>query len=564
MGTVLEKPVLLDETGQSIVSKLDDIKDAIGVSGEFVPIKIMITTPPTKTTYLAGESLDLTGIIVKLLASNGSQIDVTSECTFSPASGATLSESVNVVISYYWYKDDVTFSASQAVAVKTLESIAITTPPTTVDYTDGDTLDLTGLVVTATYDDTSSDDVTSECVFSPSAGAVLSTSDNAITVSFTQGGVTKTATQPITVTPKIYGVEYAGTASPILTRTDSAAEFTDPVASMSDGNGGYTAGSSPFDNIMPWSGMVRETDSNNDVWVKIPKFYYQLTTESGKLKIRVSPSPIEGFSVSPAHADRGDGEKDYVYVAAFSAVWRSGSNIFLSRSGQLSSDQRTEANWRTWMSAYTDVHLMDICMLQTLWLLYIVEFANWNSQNTIGLGTSSALTSGSTDAIPYHTGTLATSRNTQGGIKYRNIESLWGYGAFVDGFYYDNYYYAGYQTDMSKYGNTNDITKWSHNPAQSGVIKEWGILNVPIGSVSTRMLYVKSQVYSSPNYEEYVCDNYVGSQKMGSTSYTQGCFGQAIVNSPADAPKYTGLFSLYVTTVSQQQTGRAMKIPSST
>ena len=80
---------------------------------------------------------------------------------------------------------------------KKVSSIAITTAPTKTSYTAGDTFDATGMVVTATYDDTTSAAVTNYTV-SPSGA--LSTSDTTVTISYTSGGATKTATQAITVT----------------------------------------------------------------------------------------------------------------------------------------------------------------------------------------------------------------------------------------------------------------------------------------------------------------------------------------------------------------------------
>lgn len=78
-----------------------------------------------------------------------------------------------------------------------LTGIAITTPPTKTAYNAGETFDPTGMVVTATYSNGAK--LTSPSyTFSP-AGA-LTADDTAITISYTEGGVTKTATQAITVT----------------------------------------------------------------------------------------------------------------------------------------------------------------------------------------------------------------------------------------------------------------------------------------------------------------------------------------------------------------------------
>ena len=83
-------------------------------------------------------------------------------------------------------------------AAKELSSIAITTPPTKITYEPGELFDPTGMVVTATYSDASTDNVTVSCTYSPDVALTLS--DDEITVSYTEGGVTKTATQAITVT----------------------------------------------------------------------------------------------------------------------------------------------------------------------------------------------------------------------------------------------------------------------------------------------------------------------------------------------------------------------------
>ena len=60
-------------------------------------------------------------------------------------------------------------------SVKLLSSIAVTTQPTKTEYTVGDALDLTGCVVTATYSDNTTANVTSSCTFSPANGAKLET-----------------------------------------------------------------------------------------------------------------------------------------------------------------------------------------------------------------------------------------------------------------------------------------------------------------------------------------------------------------------------------------------------
>ena len=97
MPQTLSKPVLLDETGQSIAEKLDNIKDAIETAGEFTPLLIKVTNPPVKTSYNIGELLDLTGIVVSLVAANGATINVTEACTFVPSAGTALTVNDNSI-----------------------------------------------------------------------------------------------------------------------------------------------------------------------------------------------------------------------------------------------------------------------------------------------------------------------------------------------------------------------------------------------------------------------------------------------------------------------------------
>ena len=71
----------------------------------------------------------------------------------------------------------------------------------------------------------------------------------------------------------------------------------------------------------------------------------------------------------------------------------------------------------------------DFAMYWTIAMLYLVEFADWNSQAKIGYGCgngSSTENMGYTDSMPYHTGTTQSSRTTYGlGTQYRYIEGLW-------------------------------------------------------------------------------------------------------------------------------------------
>lgn len=234
---------------------------------------------------------------------------------------------------------------------------------------------------------------------------------------------------------RIYGVSWAGTSATTLTRTDAAAGFADPVPAINNGSG-----SSPFDSCMPWSGMVKENRTGG-VMVKIPKFWYKLTQNGSGVKIQIADGPVEGFSVSPAHMDRGDGkgERDYVYVGRYHCA-----SDYKSKTGVKPVASITRSSARSSIhNLGTNIWQCDFAMRFTIWLLYIVEFADWDSQTKIGYGcgnNSATENMGYTDSMQYHTGTTLSSRTTYGAsTQYRWIEGLldnvydW-----CDGCYYDS------------------------------------------------------------------------------------------------------------------------------
>lgn len=223
----------------------------------------------------------------------------------------------------------------------------------------------------------------------------------------------------------IYGVS-TYMAGPKIVRTDDAALFEDPTPAIGNGTG-----SSPFDNLMPWAGMkIVEKDGNS--LVSIPKFWYKITVNSsGYLdKIQVANYAAPDFKVSPAHMDRGDGvgERDWIYVGRYHCA----EDNYLSKTKVKPKVSDTRPNARNCIKQIgTGYYMWDFALWRTIQMLYIVEFANWDSQAVIGYGartTSSTayVQMGYTDNMQYHTGTTHSSRNTHGvGIQYRHIEGLW-------------------------------------------------------------------------------------------------------------------------------------------
>lgn len=233
----------------------------------------------------------------------------------------------------------------------------------------------------------------------------------------------------------IYGASWDGTSTTKWSRTDEAAEFTDPVPYVA----GASSYGSPFDTLQPWAGMVK-SERTGGTMVSIPKFWYKLTQNGRGISIQIADHAVEGYSVSPAHMDRGDGhgERDVVYIGRYhcNGTYKSGTGS--PRANMTRSSARSNIH-----NLGSTIWQSDFAMRFTLWLLYIVEFADWNSQAKIGYGcgnNSSPQSMGYTDSMPYHTGTTQSSRTTYGcGTQYRNIEGLWdNCYDWCDGCYYNS------------------------------------------------------------------------------------------------------------------------------
>ena len=212
--------------------------------------------------------------------------------------------------------------------------------------------------------------------------------------------------------------------------------LTEPVAAV-----GTDFGSSPFDSHAPWSGMEEynivnnavgpkygETGfsrTDNDTMVYIPEFYYNVKDDSANSKryFYISDRKIDGFEKHP-----GSGR----YVGRYNTIAGNYSESDAAPYVNITiNTARTGATGKG--SKWSLYDYASWCAIQ---LLYLVEYADWNSQTKIGRGYvngSSALTSGATDTMAYHTGRVA---GTDGktAVQYRHIENAWGNVAeFVDG-----------------------------------------------------------------------------------------------------------------------------------
>ena len=177
-----------DKSGAVITGTMED--------GGIKLQSIAVTTPPTKTSYLSGESFDPAGMVVEATYSNGATL----ACTGYSYEPNTPLDDGTTKVTIRYTEGGVTKTAEQAITVvHRLESIAVTTHPTKTTYEYGDTFSSSGMVVTATYSDGARANVTG---YTTSPSTMSKVGKQTVTVSYTERGVTKTTTLSVTVERK--------------------------------------------------------------------------------------------------------------------------------------------------------------------------------------------------------------------------------------------------------------------------------------------------------------------------------------------------------------------------
>ena len=160
-------------------------------AGDLTVTGISVTKNPTKTTYVEGQEFDRSGMEVVVNYSNGAKYPLTGYTT-SPTTALTTKDK-DITISYEGY----TTTLPIKVVPKAITSLEITTPPKKTDYAEGESFDPEGMVVTATYNDGSTADITDYTITSSED---LKKDVKEVTISCEgEDGKTVSVTQPISV-----------------------------------------------------------------------------------------------------------------------------------------------------------------------------------------------------------------------------------------------------------------------------------------------------------------------------------------------------------------------------
>ncbi len=159
-GFTVSPSIFTDRGTQEVTITYGDKTVSFNVQVEGAVVNnIAIASMPEKTSYFVGESLITDGLAVKEVYTDGTTKRITSGFTVSPT---VLSSEGKQKITVRYNGMKTTFSVS--VSGVAISSVAVKTNPLKLDYVEGDTIDLTGLTLSAVYSNGVSETVSVENV----------------------------------------------------------------------------------------------------------------------------------------------------------------------------------------------------------------------------------------------------------------------------------------------------------------------------------------------------------------------------------------------------------------
>ena len=162
-------------------------------------MSIEVTTQPNKVSYVAGDRFDSTGMIVTASYGTGQAVLATAEISGYSVSPEVLTDGVTSVTITYSESGETCTTTVPITVVHRLTALAVTANPTKTTYEYGDTLATAGMVITASYSDSKTAAVSG---YSCSPTTFSTVGNQVVTVSYTENGVTQTATFNVTVNRK--------------------------------------------------------------------------------------------------------------------------------------------------------------------------------------------------------------------------------------------------------------------------------------------------------------------------------------------------------------------------
>ena len=212
------------------------------------------------------------------------------------------------------------------------------------------------------------------------------------------------------------------------------------------------------------------TDTSYDVMIEFPRMGLNITTSGDIISVSLTNAPNDSNFEYRAHK-RGDLQKDYFYLGAYSAT---GSSSKLgSNSGSLPLVSTSLTGFINYAhNRGSGYEVMAFYQWTYVQALYVLKYGNLNSQQALGygyVGGSVAQTTGATNTKGMNYGNTSSQTDR---VKLFGLEDLWGnVFQWLSGLYCTSNYELLTTTD--NFGTSTSSSSWEYTTS-SGVTSDIG------------------------------------------------------------------------------------------
>ncbi len=259
-------------------------------SSDIPATSIEIVQKPNKLEYFVGEYLNVEGLIIRVHKEGGTYEDVfvtkdTEGVTYDPDIKVAFNSAGDKVIKVFYKGFEAKFNV-RVTDKNAPKSIAIITQPTKLNYTVGEVLDTTGMVIEVTKND--------------------GTKEN-ITTGFTTDVTTLTAAGEITVTVTYQGLTATFKVTVAAASSDSS---TDSSSSSSESSSSSSSGSSSEVPSTPEPSIPEDPSSGETSTASTGTSPYYKKSKSDKVKINGTSMSVYDAVCQIVTYEAGSGQPD--------------------------------------------------------------------------------------------------------------------------------------------------------------------------------------------------------------------------------------------------------------
>ena len=366
-----------------------------GMTSLSVTINAKVNGDPTSANSYKVEALDSSGNVLASEVKTGADVFSSSEygdVTFSMDSG--LAGCTGIKVTYVtkgggnWGIMSIAWSASYSSGgeeTKTLESISLDTGDAPTTFSVGDEFSYEGLSVTAYYDDGSDDIVTPTSVSTPNMSTA---GQKTVTVTYSEGGVDKTATYTITVNAvTLTSIEVSG----VKTEYYVGDAFVKPTVTAHFSNGS----TSDVTNSATFTGHNLSNAGNQTVTVS----YTNGTTETTSYSITVNAVTLTSIEISGYTTSFKVGDT-FSFGGTVTANYNNGSTSDVTASATFTGYDMSSAGNQTVSVAYGGQSTTyQITVSESSGATDSTQYSLINSTSDLEVGKSYIITNGTSGTV---------------------------------------------------------------------------------------------------------------------------------------------------------------------